>query len=248
MAQWIDRASLWLFTSFSALFLMMALTKNNIPLSLVSSFLLVSFLHMIITRIPNRKSMSRKRRIQIIHEKLRFWTILPEDQALAEIRSLLPGLFEYDQWSSVHLVQRFPDSGSLDADHLLSLWKSHRGEKHLRILSTCNASPETIFLIQKLKNPSIRICDSKELTNKLLPAASELSSQCSEKKRCVPRVRIAQMAQSIHPLRSGLYFIVFLLMHRLTHSVFYLISSVIFLIQLTICLFIRMRSNRLYEP
>ena len=240
MAYWIDRALIWLLAAFSALVFFLVLTDGRFVLSVLLAFAVVLLLRAVLQKLPEKRPFSRKRRLAQIESLLRKWAIAEKQEALAEIRSLLPDLFESSSDLPVCFIQRLPDSEELTANHLLEIRRAHKQESSVFLLCTGPVSPSALSLADSLSHPLLRISDSRQLTRLLLRSPCALPEITIKKERRRPfPVCVAQWTHSIRPIRSTVYAFVFFILYQLTRSRFYLASSLFFCIQLMICLISR---------
>jgi len=233
MAHWIDRAALWLFTAFSALLFFLILTDGRLFISSFAAFFLVLLIRTVSQRLPDKHTIRRKNQKARVRHQLREWALMDEKEALSQIRSLLPELFEQDHSDTVHLLQRLPCE-SLSANQLLELYRTHRGDSPvLLFLCTCPISSEAAAISTELADPFVRLVGGDRIMQLLLPRARLLPELKTKKERRRPfAVRIAQSISSIRPVRSGVYALLFLALHLATKSRFYLVAAILFALQL----------------
>lgn len=233
MAKWIDRAVLWLIAASSAFFLSLSLSDGHLIFAIPSAFVLVLFLRLLIHKLPEKHHMRRKEKILRIHHLFRRWAIIDKNQALQEIHTLLPDLYEESVWPTVQLIQHPFDCEALHSDRLLDIWRNNRRQTPLHLLITGNVSSDVLALLPELSAPSIHLVDTAQLKRRLIPLIHTLPIESAKKERRKPlSVHAAQFIRSFQPIRTGWYTIIFLILYLLTHSFFYLVSSLVFFAQL----------------
>ncbi len=235
MAHWIDRAALWLFTAFSALLFFLILTDGRLFVSGFTAFLLVLLIRIVSHRLPDKHIIRRKKRRARAEHQLKVWALMDKKEALSQIRTLLPELFEQKPCDTVYLIQRLPCE-SLSANQLLELYRAHRSDNPaLLFLCICPISPEAAALCTELADPFVRLVGGDRIIQLLLPRAHLLPELKTKKERRRPfAVRIAQSMSSIRPVRSGVYTLLFLSLYLVTKNRFYLVSALLFALQLTV--------------
>lgn len=235
MADRIDRACLWLLTALSALIFFLVITDGQLFFSVPAAFTVVAALRLTIRLIPEKPYIRRREQLSRVHCLLRSWALMDESQAIDQIKRLLPDLYTQTVWPSVHLIQRLPDSSPLSANELIILKHRFQKSEALHLLCTCPVSSEAADLLPDLTCPCIHLTDSRELSRLLmkkthiLPSASEKT----KKRRKPLSVCAAQFVRSVRPLRSGMYMAVFFSVYLITKNRFYLLSALLFLLQLS---------------
>jgi len=233
MAKQIDLAVFWLITTLSAFFLSLSLSDGRLLFAIPSAFALVLLLRLLICRLPEKHRIQKKERIRRIHRLFFRWTIIDKKQALCEIQSLLPDLYEESVWPTVQLIQHPYDCEAMHSDRLLDIWRNSRRCDSLHLLITGNVHSDVISLLPELSAPSVHLIDAEQLKRRLIPLIHTLPMEPSKKEQRKPlSVRAAQFIRSFQPIRASLYTIVSLILYLLTHSAIYLVSSLMFLAQL----------------
>ena len=241
MAYWIDRALVWLLSAFSALVFFLVMTDGRFTLSVPLAFAVILLLHILLQKLPEKRLFSHRKRLLSIESLLKKWALADAAQALSEIKTFLPDLFGNNAPHSVHLIQRLPDNEALTANHLLEICRAYMHEESIFLICTGPVSSSAAALTASLDRPSLRLADSRQLTRLLLKSACPLPEAPIKKERCRPLPAcIAQWIHSIRPVRPTAYAIIFFFLYQLTRSRFYLISSLIFFLQLIIWISSRM--------
>lgn len=246
MAYWIDHALLWLLSLLSSLLLFLVLTGGRLILSLSLTFITILLLRIFLKRLPDKQLFCRRKRLRQIDSLLRKWALMSDQAALSEIRALAPELLTESEWKTVRLLQRMPGGEPLSDNRLLELCRSIPDDKtSVTILCTGPVAPSAAALLTSLDKPGIRLLDSRHLTRHLLKSTRLLPSEETKKERSRSfSACFAQLIQSIRPIRSVLYMLVFFAMYLFSHSRFYLFSSLLFLLQVIVCLICRLIAGR----
>lgn len=245
MAHWIDRAALWLFAASSALLLFLILTGGRLFFSLAATFALILLLRLSIQKLPDKQIGTRKKQKRRAERQIRVWALIDKNDALAQLHSLIPELFDSSLWPSVRLIQRMPQD-PLSANELLELHRSALACNQAPVfLCTCPISPEAAALCDELLNPPVHLVGSNQIMRLLSTRIHLLPAEEIKKERRRPfTVRIAQSASSIRPARSAVYALLFLSLYTVTDSRFYLFSALLFILQLSFYIVVRMMCSR----
>lgn len=233
MAYWIDRALLWLLAAFSSLVFFLVMTDGRFTLSVPLAFAAILLLRILFQRLPEKHLFLRRKRLLSIESLLKKWAFGDTEQVISEIKAFLPNLFENNASHSVYLIQRLPDSEALTDNHLLKIRRAYMHEESVLLICTGPVSPSAAALAASLDRPSFRLADSRQLARLLLKSACPLPETPLKKERRRPLPAcIARWLHSIRPVRPTAYAIIFFVLYQLTRSRFYLISSLIFFLQL----------------
>ncbi len=237
MAHRIDRIALWMFAALSAFLLMLSLTGGSIPLSMLTSFIAVFLLRMLLQRfMPEKKRISRKKRIQQIERLIYRWALADEALLKSDLTLLLPDLTDKTILGECTLIQRLPQEAAFSSNELLDLWRSHKGRNppphRLHILMTCALSETAKRILPALSAPCIEITDKNDLMRMLLKSFDRLPAEdcgtAKKEQRRPIRDHAALFVQNIRPLRVGMYICFFAAMYLLTGAMLYLISGILY--------------------
>jgi len=228
----IDHIALWVFVTVSAFLTMLSFTNFHIPLAAFFTFAAVLALHLLIQRIPCAPYVSKKDRASYASHLLRQWALSGASESLEDIFLRLPQLAA-SQNSSVHLVQRIPESTAFDANDLLDLWHSFRGKTdHLLLLLCCSSKSDASALAKELTHPSVRLIDKNQLISLLLPTLHTIPAASRENIKTERRAsllkRTALWIEAINPVRCFLYTASFLALYLWNRSWIYLGSAALF--------------------
>ncbi len=233
MAKWIDRAALWGIAIIAAFFLWMSWSGGQILLSMLATFALIFVLRLLLHRLPERRWVFRQERIRRAQALLNEWALMSDpSRVLQALGCLLPTLTQSESNPPL-LIQRLPCARALDANELMSIWRNHIGDTQLTIIVTGPADATAKATASRLKTPEIRLIDSSDLTQALSRLSLEPHDLPKEKKR-FPSLQtiLYRLIESIHPVRAGLYGMLFVLLYIITHSWMYLVAAFL-LISLT---------------
>ena len=233
MADRIDRACLWLFAASSALIFFLVVTDGRLYFSIPAAFSILAVLRLLTRLLPDKPHIRRREQLARIQKLLRSWALMDESQAVDQIRLLLPDLYDQSVWPVVRLVQKLPTGPSLSANELIVLKRQYQKSDTLHLLCTCAISSDAAALLPDFPNSCVQLTGSKELTRLLSKNPHILPVDSEKKKQRRPfSVCAAQFARSVRPLRSGMYMLAFLFIHQITRNRFYLISALLFALQL----------------
>ena len=154
MGRLIDRAALTLLggTAFYLYYLNAGL---SIPLSGLAAFLCACAARWLIRHRPRRyRCDARQAREALL-------AIVKREDAEDALRALAAALRPDDPRPVAPLI-RHPE-GTLSADDLLSLWRSHRGEGDFTLVVSCAVDRQARSFAEGLEGPSLRIVDARQI-------------------------------------------------------------------------------------
>lgn len=233
MAKWIDHAALWGIAVISAFFLWMSWSGGQILLSMLATFALIYVLRLLIHQLPEKRWVFRQERVRRAQALLNEWALMSDpDQVLQALGRLLPTLTQTESDPPL-LIQRLPCAHAMDANELMSIWRNHIGKRQIKIIVTGPADATAKTTASRLKTPEIRLIDSSDLTQALSRLSLEPHDLPKEKKR-FPSLQtiLCRLTERIHPVRAGLYGVLFVLLYIITHSWMYFAAAFL-LISLT---------------
>lgn len=229
LARRIDHTALWIFAAFSSFLLMFILTDGKLIRSFALSALVLVILILLSGRLPDAVRPSRRARRAYAVQLVNQWIFEEEPAAIASVRAILPELLSETDWNKVHLVRRFPDNNSLSANDVLELWRLHRKEDCLIILSTCPADASCLTLISRFNDPTIRLIDSASLIRRLTEKIKTIPGDAAKKEqRPSILMNFALFVQRLRPFRTTSYLLVFAAGFLFTGGRFYLAAAVLF--------------------
>lgn len=226
MARWIDQIALWALSAFCAFFLMMVVTDGRLLPSASAAFIIVLTIRFLSGRLSKKRWVGRRKLRASAERMIRKWALLPEKEGFEAAVSCLP---DEDRQGCIHFVQLLPDGGRrFTANELMELWRRHRGRNMLLIVVTCEAEAEAFAMLAELSLPSVRLYDSRKLTDVLLrmPEALPEEPMIERRRRNIIPCAVRWIG-TIRPLRAAVYSALFLLMYLATRSVLYLTASLV---------------------
>lgn len=226
MAKWIDRAATWTFLTLSVYLLILTMTNISILCTAILTFFIVITIRFLLMKIPDKRWPKRGKQMQYAQYILTSWALMRRHEALKEIDRYLPNLLKRPHDVSIQLIQRIPEGDALDVNQLMDIWRDAPPSPELHLIVTCAVKSETHALADSLEKPSIRITDRAALLRMLCktrlepPAGEKAIGRHRKQKIC-----LARYIQSIKPMKTCLYGLLFTTIYSINHSWIYLTSA-----------------------
>ena len=193
--RWIDKMAL---TTLSAagLYLLFLNAGFGIPLSAALSFMGILLLRYLHRFRPWRSRVTASQ----ARAALTAIAMLPEAEALQALQRLTGK-------TGLTPLLKYPDT-TLSIGEVFTLWRAHRSDKSLTLVSTCPAEPEAVALSETLNGPECVIIDSRALIKAIRATGLYVPQN-------PPRRHIRRVLPHVSP-KAGLYGASLLLMYLLT--------------------------------
>ena len=218
----IDRLTL-LGLMTGALYLFFMSAMKSIPLAAASTFVSLTLLKKLARRIPESPRKRRQEAARGAKRRLEQLALDDPEESLCQLRQIIERAYPGEpEGIPMEALLRHPSGRPVSADELIPLWKSHRGEEKLLVVTLSPAENRAKETVCRLSAPKTRLLDGKQLTALLMkqppePQKAEAAEKSSAAKRLFHAACHAGTGKCA--LSGGGLFLLYFVTGSLTHLV-----------------------------
>ena len=222
----IDRFALTVLLA-GALYIFFISAMGSIPIAAAAAFLSMAILRKLSEKLPTDRIGRKRRNIKKAKAEMEELSLTSRSSVEKRIHEVLRSTYGDNLGGTIiYTFLRHPVCGRLTGDDVCRIWRDHKGDDRLLIVSTAKADPAAVQLAHRLSDPEIALIDGEQLVQLIAKCKPSPSGAFTRPMRRTGRLNAAARAAGrTNPVKCSMTAITMFILFWFTGTVVYLIGA-----------------------